>query len=112
MRPSALPMSFFTLLSPRFHQSELVETFCGLNVADYFPERNNVCYLRDTCVVAIEESSSPVKPHRTLSDKVVHGLIVHRTARTYLRYALWFVLVQVIVQLTVTGEVILYNNYR
>ena len=94
-RPSALPEWFDTptLPLPRFRQSELVETIRGFNVADYFPERNNVGYLRDTCVVAIKESSSPVKPHRTLSDKVVHGLIVHGTVRTYLGYALWFVLI-------------------
>ena len=99
MRPSALPEWFdtLTLPLPRFRQSELVETIRGFNVADYFPERNNVGYLRDACVVAIKESSSPVKPHRTLSNKVVHGFIVHGTVRTYLGYAMRFVLVEVIV---------------
>ena len=77
----------------RINQSMLVEAICGADIADNFPEWKLVCYVRDTCVVAIKESSSPVKPHRTLSDKVVHGLIVHGTVRTYLGYALWFVLI-------------------
>ena len=84
----------------------MVEAIRGANVVDNFPERKFVGHVRDTCVVAIEEASSPVKPHRALPDKVVHGLIVHGTVRTYLRYALWFVLVKVIVQLAVTSKVL------
>ena len=75
----------------------LVKTIRGANVVDNFPERKFVGYVRDTCVIAVKISSSPVKPHRALSDKVVNGLIVHRTVRTYLGYAMRFVFVEVIV---------------
>ena len=71
----------------------LVKTIRGDDVIDNFPQRKFVGYVRDTCVIAIEVSSSPVEPHRTLSDEVVNGLIVHCTVRTYLGYALGFVLV-------------------
>jgi len=71
----------------------LVKTIRGDDVIDNFLERKFVGYVRDTCVIAIEVSSSPVEPHRALSDKVVNGLIVHGTVRTYLGYALRFVLI-------------------
>ena len=75
----------------------LVKTIRGDNVVDNFLKGKFVGYVRDTCVIAIEVSSSPVEPHRALSDKVVNGLIVHRTVRTYLGYAMRFVFVEVIV---------------
>ena len=63
----------------------MVETIHEADIVDYFPEREIVGYVRDTCVelVAITESSSPDEPYRTSSDKVVHGAV-----RTYLGYAL------------------------
>ena len=78
-------------------QSMLVETICGADIANNILEWNSVGYFRDTCVAAVKESSSSIEPHRTLSDKVVHSLLLHGAVRTYLRYVLWSVFVQVVV---------------
>ena len=64
------------------YQSKLVEAISGTDIAKNFIKRKIVGYLRDACVIAVKVSSSLVKPHRTLSDEVVYGLIVHITVRT------------------------------
>ena len=71
-----------SLSGPRFYQSSLVEAVSGTDITDYFLEGKIVGYLRDACVIAVKVSSSPIEPHRTLSDKVVHGFFLHIAVRT------------------------------
>ena len=89
-----------------FYQSVLVGTISGADIADYFPKRKAVGYLRNTCFEAIKESSSHVKPHRTLLDEVVHGLLLHGAVRTYLRNALRFVLIEVVLWLALARKLL------
>ena len=98
--PCALPSHVFSIVLkhlhaplPRFHQSLLVAAISGVDVADNILEWNSVGYFRDACVVAVKEASSSIEPHRALSDKVVHSLLLHGAVRTYLRYVLWSVFV-------------------
>ena len=87
-------------------QSLLVEPFSGADIVDNLPEGEDICYVRDTRVIAVEESSSTVRPHRTATNEMIHGLLLHGAVRAYLRDALRFVFIQVIIQLAVAREVL------
>ena len=63
---------------PCFHQSGLVDAICGANGVNYFPER--LCK-RHLCS-SNQRIACPVGSHRNLSDKVVHGFLLHGAVRT------------------------------